>query len=267
VRACSHHQIGGQPPFLTDCACEYETRRPPCSQLPNPPPRPIHAQVSSPDGAVTVTNDGATILKAVHIDNPAAKVLVDIAKTQVGGLVGGGWLGGLVKGVSGWGGWFGLIVWGRWRRADPRRMDGSTQTNQPRTHPRHAPSRTRVHTHTQTNTHTHTHTQDDEVGDGTTSVAVLCGELLREAEHLLAQRIHPQTVAQGMVVELCLSFCGCGCDCVVVECGWGLWVGVCVLRLCSWGLGDPGWVTCNSADPRAYSFTYCSSFHFNSRDA
>ena len=39
--------------------------------------------MSSPDGAVTVTNDGATILKAVHIDNPAAKVLVDIAKTQV----------------------------------------------------------------------------------------------------------------------------------------------------------------------------------------
>lgn len=39
--------------------------------------------MSSPDGAVTVTNDGATILKSVHIDNPAAKVLVDIAKTQV----------------------------------------------------------------------------------------------------------------------------------------------------------------------------------------
>jgi T-complex protein 1 subunit beta len=39
--------------------------------------------VSSHDGTVTVTNDGATILKAVHIDNPAAKVLVDIAKTQV----------------------------------------------------------------------------------------------------------------------------------------------------------------------------------------
>lgn len=39
--------------------------------------------MSSHDGTVTVTNDGATILKAVHIDNPAAKVLVDIAKTQV----------------------------------------------------------------------------------------------------------------------------------------------------------------------------------------
>lgn len=39
--------------------------------------------------------------------------------------------------------------------------------------------------------------QDDEVGDGTTTVAVLCGELLREAEKLVAQRIHPQTIAAG----------------------------------------------------------------------
>ena len=69
---------------------------------------------------ISVTNDGATILKSIHIDNAAAKVLVDIAKVQ-----------------------------------------------------------------------------DDEVGDGTTSVAVLCGELLREAESLVAQRIHPQTIAAG----------------------------------------------------------------------
>lgn len=32
---------------------------------------------------ITVTNDGATILKAVYLDNPAAKILVDISKTQV----------------------------------------------------------------------------------------------------------------------------------------------------------------------------------------
>jgi T-complex protein 1 subunit beta len=71
--------------------------------------------------SISVTNDGATILKSVHIDNAAAKVLVDISKVQ-----------------------------------------------------------------------------DDEVGDGTTSVAVLCGELLREAESLImTQRIHPQTVAAG----------------------------------------------------------------------
>lgn len=40
-------------------------------------------------------------------------------------------------------------------------------------------------------------TQDEEVGDGTTSVAVLCGELLREAEQLTSQKIHPQTIIRG----------------------------------------------------------------------
>jgi len=69
---------------------------------------------------VTVTNDGATILQAIQVDNAAAKVLIDIAKTQ-----------------------------------------------------------------------------DDEVGDGTTSVTVLCGELLREAEKLVAMRIHPMTIVAG----------------------------------------------------------------------
>ncbi|KAG6509415.1 hypothetical protein ZIOFF_027404 [Zingiber officinale] len=70
--------------------------------------------------SVTVTNDGATILKSLHIDNPAAKVLVDISKVQ-----------------------------------------------------------------------------DDEVGDGTTSVVVLAGELLREAEKLVNQKIHPMTIIAG----------------------------------------------------------------------
>ena len=31
---------------------------------------------------ITITNDGATILKSVPVENPAAKVLVDIAKIQ-----------------------------------------------------------------------------------------------------------------------------------------------------------------------------------------
>ncbi|CAI0382264.1 unnamed protein product [Linum tenue] len=72
--------------------------------------------------SVTVTNDGATILKSLHIDNPAAKVLVDISKVQ-----------------------------------------------------------------------------DDEVGDGTTSVVVLAGELLREAEKLVASKIHPMTIIAGLL--------------------------------------------------------------------
>ncbi len=80
----------------------------------------ILQRVSQNDQTISVTNDGATILKSVNIDNAAAKVLVDIAKVQ-----------------------------------------------------------------------------DDEVGDGTTSVAVFCGELLREAEKLIAQRIHPQTICRG----------------------------------------------------------------------
>ena len=69
---------------------------------------------------VVVTNDGATILSNVEVQNAAAKVLVDISKTQ-----------------------------------------------------------------------------DDEVGDGTTSVVVLAGELLREAEKLVGQAIHPQIIVDG----------------------------------------------------------------------
>lgn len=41
--------------------------------------------------------------------------------------------------------------------------------------------------------------QDDEVGDGTTSVVVLAGELLREAEQLVLQKIHPMTIIAGHI--------------------------------------------------------------------
>ena len=75
---------------------------------------------SASTGDVMVTNDGATILKSIALDNAAAKVLVNISKVQ-----------------------------------------------------------------------------DDEVGDGTTSVTVLAAELLREAEQLVARKIHPQTIIEG----------------------------------------------------------------------
>jgi hypothetical protein len=39
--------------------------------------------------------------------------------------------------------------------------------------------------------------QDDEVGDGTTSVVVLAGELLREAEQLVGAKVHPTTIIAG----------------------------------------------------------------------
>lgn len=80
----------------------------------------ILQSAGSRDNKIEVTNDGATILRSVHVENAAAKILVEIAKTQ-----------------------------------------------------------------------------DDEIGDGTTSVAVLCGELLREAERLIEARVHPQTVSAG----------------------------------------------------------------------
>nr|MDO8098944.1 thermosome subunit beta [Candidatus Njordarchaeota archaeon] len=68
-------------------------------------------------GDVTVTNDGATILKEIDVQHPAAKMIVEVAKAQ-----------------------------------------------------------------------------DDEVGDGTTTAVVLAGELLRKAEELMDQNIHPITI-------------------------------------------------------------------------
>ena len=40
-------------------------------------------------------------------------------------------------------------------------------------------------------------TQDDMVGDGTTTSVILAGELLRKAEELLAQNIHPTIIVHG----------------------------------------------------------------------
>jgi len=40
-------------------------------------------------------------------------------------------------------------------------------------------------------------TQDQEVGDGTTTAVVLAGELLKQAEELLEQEIHPTVIAAG----------------------------------------------------------------------
>ena len=77
---------------------------------------------------ITITNDGATILSRLYLDNPAARILVDISKVQ-----------------------------------------------------------------------------DDEVGDGTTSVCVLAGELLREAEKLVQQKIHPQIIISGWREALTVS--------------------------------------------------------------
>lgn len=42
--------------------------------------KPLCLVLSS--GQIEVTNDGATILRNIGVDNPAAKILVDISKTQ-----------------------------------------------------------------------------------------------------------------------------------------------------------------------------------------
>jgi thermosome len=71
-------------------------------------------------GDVVITNDGATILKEMDVQHPAAKMLVEVAKSQ-----------------------------------------------------------------------------DSEVGDGTTTVVVLAGELLTRAEKLLDQDVHPTVIVEG----------------------------------------------------------------------
>ncbi|RQD81487.1 thermosome subunit alpha [Methanosalsum natronophilum] len=71
-------------------------------------------------GDVVITNDGATILKEMDIEHPAAKMIVEVSKTQ-----------------------------------------------------------------------------DDEVGDGTTTAAILAGELLKKAEELMDMGIHQTVIASG----------------------------------------------------------------------
>ena len=71
-------------------------------------------------GDITITNDGAAILNEIEVEHPAAKMMVEIAKTQ-----------------------------------------------------------------------------DDMVGDGTTTAVVLASELLKKAEELLDQNIHPTILVAG----------------------------------------------------------------------
>jgi T-complex protein 1 subunit alpha len=39
--------------------------------------------------------------------------------------------------------------------------------------------------------------QDEEVGDGTTSVVIIAAELLRNADELVKQKIHPTSIIGG----------------------------------------------------------------------
>jgi len=83
-------------------------------------PRGMDKMLVDSLGDIVVTNDGVTILKEMDIEHPAAKMLVEVAKTQ-----------------------------------------------------------------------------EDEVGDGTTTAVIIAGELLKKAEDLLDQEIHPTTLVMG----------------------------------------------------------------------
>ena len=45
-------------------------------------PRGMDKMLVDQFGDVTITNDGATILKEIDVQHPAAKMLVEVAKTQ-----------------------------------------------------------------------------------------------------------------------------------------------------------------------------------------
>jgi len=83
-------------------------------------PRGMDKMLVDSLGDVVITNDGATILKEIDVQHPAAKMMVEVAKAQ-----------------------------------------------------------------------------DDEVGDGTTTAVVIAGELLKKAEELLDQNIHPTIIVEG----------------------------------------------------------------------
>ena len=40
----------------------------------------------SPDGDVTITNDGATIMEQMHVENEIARLLVELSKSQYNSL-------------------------------------------------------------------------------------------------------------------------------------------------------------------------------------
>lgn len=56
--------------------------------------------------------------------------------------------------------------------------------------------------------------QDDQVGDGTTSVVLLVGELLKQADRYISEGVHPTVIGEGfdLAKKEALKVSG-GCDC------------------------------------------------------
>jgi T-complex protein 1 subunit epsilon len=51
-------------------------------------PKGLDKMMVSPDGDVTVTNDGATILKLMDVDHEIAKLMVQLSQSQDDGTTG-----------------------------------------------------------------------------------------------------------------------------------------------------------------------------------
>lgn len=74
-----HHILNFRPRLPLAIWIRLQACIPPRSHsLPIPPLQDKILQSMSRGREVTVTNDGATILKSVHVDNPAARVLVGV---------------------------------------------------------------------------------------------------------------------------------------------------------------------------------------------
>ena len=124
-----------------------------------------------------MTNDGATILKALYVDNPAAKVLVGTTF-----------------------GFFLSIIFSSSRSYPIGLQVAKLKSFSSLLRPmldRKAHDEW-VEVSRALFVADISRVQDDEVGDGTTSVVVLAGELLREAEKLVNQKIHPMTIISGI---------------------------------------------------------------------
>lgn len=154
---------------------------PPLSQGPPHPHLhpPLCRQVAQADGEVIITNDGATILNKMRVEQPAAKMLVDLAKSQVGGWR-GGWVGGRVGGRP-------VQAARGLTAAASRGACRAAVTLVPLAPACWPPSRTLTRSpHARPSCF-----QDVVAGDGTTSVTVLCGALLKKSLELLERGAWP----------------------------------------------------------------------------
>ncbi|PON98400.1 T-complex protein 1, eta subunit [Trema orientale] len=148
-------------------------------------PRGMDKLIHDDKGSVTISNDGATIMKLLDIVHPAAKILVDIAKSQDSelGLSPFREVVALLKNVEGKDEGFmeafgcclkkrsGLGVCAKYCFAEEMFVEIRLKQEELG--------------------------QGDEVGDGTTTVVLLAGEFLKEAKPFIEDGVHPQNLIRS----------------------------------------------------------------------